>query len=153
MSSVLPSTVRAEIDAGSVLFHVFCSYTPPGLTPASPAAYVTTPEGRDFGTVAPGAVVPGALRVAVANMYGAETGRGPAGIGVRFRPVEASGDDAPVVRCANATVGVRGGGTVLTDATGIASCDLEAPTTPGTYSIGVFVGGATIFQPYFLTVR
>lgn len=153
MASVLPSTIRASIPAGSVDFHVLCAYSPMSSPPSSPAAYVMTPEARDFGVVAPGATLSSALVVQVVNMWGFDMGRGLPGVGVRFLPIDAATDDAPLVSCANASVGLRAGGTVYTDATGTARCDLRAPSTPGTYGVGVRVGGATDFVPFTLTVR
>lgn len=153
MTSALDGRVSATCVAGSVEFHVFSTYTPTGAIPTMPATYITTPDSRDLGTIARGAVRAGGVVSIVVHQNGSEMSHGLAGVGMRFIVSDDSTlDTPPVVSCANATEGLRAGGTVFTDATGHATCDLSAPSTPGDYSILIFVGGALRFGPYFLHV-
>jgi hypothetical protein len=153
-TSSWPSTIHASIAAGGVDFHAFSTYYTLQL-PEMPPMYITTPQGRDLGTFTPGAVVTGAIIANVSFSQGDQSGRGAPGVGVRI--ISSSGstqdDTPPIASCANATVGVAAGGTVYTDASGNATCDLRVPTTPGDYAIGIFVAGATSFSPFLVHVQ
>ena len=152
-SSAWTSVIRASIGVGSVDVHAFTTYYPMQL-PNTPQPYVTTPDGRDFGTLAPGSVAAGGMVVQINFTAGSEMGHGVPGIGVRFiRSTDWTSDEPPIVSCANATVGLRAGGTVFTNAQGIATCDLRAPAVAGDYELGVIVGGATTFIPFSLHVH
>ena len=123
------------------------------MTPSLPLASITTPEGRAFDATARGTTIVGGLVVNISNTNGSERGRGLEGIGVRFLPTsDPTSDDPPIVTCANATVGVRAGGTVYSDAGGIATCDVRVPDAPGDYYLAIRVGGAIDFTPFTLHV-
>lgn len=154
VNSSWPSTVRASIAIGSVDIHALSTYYAANLPAAPPPAYVPTPAGRDLGSHPRDTVVPGAIVGHMVFQAGSEQGQGVPGVGMRLLASDQpSSDLVPAVSCANATVGVRSGGTVFTNAQGMASCDLKTPSAPGTYTFGVFIGGTTYFQPYQLTVE
>ena len=148
-----PSTIRASITEGSVDFHAMSTYwTQVALV--APQPYILTPESRDFGTHAPGTILPAALELVVVYQAGDRQGQGAAGIGTRFvSATDANSDGASVLTCVNAVNGLRSGGTLFTDSTGHAHCDLRAPTTPGVYQVGVRVGGLRDFSPFTLRVQ
>ena len=152
MTSAVPATVRASIAEGSIEYTVFATYWTQQI-PALPSTYVTAPAGLDLGTHAPNEVIVGGVTALVAFNSGTEAGRGMAGVGVRFTPgTDGTVDTIPPVACVNATE-PNAGGTVFTDATGTATCDIRVPATPGNYSFGIYVGGASLHSPFFVRVQ
>lgn len=153
MTSAVRSTIRASIPEGSVDFIVFSTYWAQQI-PSPPYMSITTPQGRDLGIVAPGSVTAGALVSISVFQAGSNQGQAVQGVGMRFVSTSDPSSDAPTpITCANATNGARSGGTVFSDATGHATCDMRVPSTPGNYSIGVRVGGAVDFIPFTLRVQ
>jgi hypothetical protein len=137
MFSAIPSTIRAAIPEGSVELHGYSTYYQPNI-PAMPHTLIVSPS--DIGTYPPGAVVPAALVVQVAFQAGDRLGQGAPGIGVRFHDRDHP-DAAPPAACVNAASPLAGG-TVFTDAQGVATCDVRVPQTPGFHGLTVRVGGA-----------
>ena len=153
MTSAVPATIRASIAEGSVDFTVWSTYWTQQV-PALPSTYVTVPSSIDLGMHAPGEVIPSGIKVLVAFNAGTEGGRGMPGVGVRFTiGNDATVDTPPILSCLNAVKGKRTGGTVFTDATGTASCDVKLPTTPGHYSFGVLVGGGALHHPLLVDIH
>ncbi len=147
------ATLHVSIPTDSLDFHAYSTYWQQQI-PALPAMYITTPGGRDLGTFAPNETRVGALVAEIYYQAGNEQNHGVVGTGVRLVSSTDAGTDAPpIMSCANATIGKRAGGTVYADAAGHATCDVHAPSTPGNYTIGVRVGGATDFTPFQLKVQ
>ena len=153
MTSAVGATVRASIDEGSIDFTTWSTYWTQQI-PALPSTYVTVPDSIDLGTHPAGATLPGGIEVLVAFNSGTEGGRGMPGVGVRLTlGSDGTVDTAPLLACTNTTNGTRTGGTVFTDMTGRARCDVKLPVTPGHYSFGVYVGGASLHSPIFVDVQ
>ena len=149
--SAVRARFRASIPSGEVEFHALSTYYDAGL-PSAPEMYIES-EARDLGTLAPGEIVPAGIVSIVVFQAGSERGRGAEGVGMRVVPDDAWSDLPPPVSCANASEGRANGGTVFTDATGHARCDLRAPAAPGFHTFGVRLGGARDFSPFSLRVE
>lgn len=142
--SNVPGSVRAEFGTSSVELFV-TTFNPGQAAPLLPHANIVFPEGAgngaSLGSGKPNAVIPGAVRVVVANATGVHAGQGVANVGIRI-----FGDHDDLLHC----VGV--GYTALTDATGLASCDLKLPPKPGEHVFDLDVGRVLVWQRVRVTV-
>jgi hypothetical protein len=106
----------------------------------APTIQVLAPSAMDLGARTVGAVATGAVRVIVAPSTGPFQGQGVADIGVRLIGLDASGSPdltkTGIASCA--------GGTVMTDTSGIATCDVHFDKTGD--GVGLIVGGRTVWK-------
>lgn len=131
--SSVPATVTATTSVGTVNFNV--TVVPQVAGQLSFAAYLLKPTGALSGTA--GSTLGGAVQVVVAPPSGIYNGQGIPNVGVRI--VTAANDSNPTppspgIYC-NAPAGIA-----LTNASGIATCDLVLGNTPGTYQVEALVG-------------
>lgn len=100
-------------------------------SPVMPLAVLEAPEQKNAGSAKAGTILPGAVKVRVVNQAGPYVGTALPEIGVWL--------DGPAgIQCK--------GGVVLTDDEGLATCDLEVGTQPGSQSFSVKIGGAVKFD-------
>lgn len=123
---------KISVTAGSATAELKMTTCDTGTgSPLMPLAVLEAPEQKQIGSAKAGATVPGAVQVRVVNQAGPYVGTALSEIGVWL-------EGPPGVRCK--------GGVVLTDAKGLAVCDLEVGSQPGTQPFSVNVGGASKFE-------
>jgi hypothetical protein len=138
VTSWVAETVTASIAAGgSVPFIVTTVYPgPPVGNPAiSPLVQITQPMSVDLGQLKAGTVVHGGLQIVVVAQIGPDEGKGIPNTGLRLV------DPADPYHLAPAKGVSCVGGTILSDAQGHLSCDLQIGMTPGQVGVDAFVGG------------
>jgi uncharacterized protein (TIGR03437 family) len=133
-SSYEQSTISAMVDSGKVNFTTTTAYI------TDPTVLLLAPTGNRRINGKVGQIIPGAIKVRVVVTAGLQAGQGIPGVGVRtstgvwnpdthqFDPVP-----GPTADCA--------GGYTLTDAAGLATCDLVIGPEIGSASLTVWVGG------------
>jgi hypothetical protein len=130
--------ITATLDGASVEL-VVTAFNPGSSFPLLPHANILSPagggNGADLGSGKASSVIPGALRVAVVNPAGVSVGQGVPNIGIRL-----FGPDDDALHC------VGDGYTALTDSTGVASCDLQLPATPGEHVFDLDLGRVLQWQ-------
>lgn len=122
-----PGTVRVSAGGDSLeyLVTVFNSCPLAGCgssPPLSPQMVVVEPAGFDLGTRRVGDTIPGGVQVQVANATGWAPGSPAPNVSLRLVGPDDGGTEfvpSAILRCAGET------GIVLTDATGLATCDVE----------------------------
>jgi uncharacterized protein (TIGR03437 family) len=132
------SVVQATSRAGTVTFHetTYVTIVRDERPVFPPAAYLVQPDLRVLQGGA-GQILPGAVRVQVTSQSGpGTTGRTTmANVGVEVGPAPGSSVSAS---CA--------GGVQLTDASGVANCDVQIGDTLGQGLIRVTIGGAYLYD-------
>lgn len=148
-SSIQQSTVTAGSNAGSASFFVTTSILrlPNGSAGAPPLVELRRPTQENPVVVGDaGSVVGGAIQVRVGVQAGPETGRPVANVGVRVYHYTDPATN-PSGECNSPN------GTILTDSTGTATCDLRLNNITGTNEISIWVGESVITRKISLTVN
>jgi hypothetical protein len=128
------SQVTATMVDGSANFtETSCNTGPPGQL-FQPAAILQQPTGGTLGTVQAGALLAAAIKVQIGAAAGPQTGQGIPDIGLRV--ANDPGQAGPSIAWCS-------GGLPLTDASGVASCNLQVGTWTGTGQVRVTLGEAT----------
>lgn len=143
--SLLPVTITATAGSSSVNFYLttVLSRLPGGGDAAPPLDQLITPAPGTTITGPAGGTLPGAVQVLVTAQSGSQAGQPVANVGVRILP-NAAGQ--PSASC-NAP-----GGIALTNAQGLASCDLVLGPQTGTSQLTVEVGEAQLLPMFNLQV-
>ena len=146
--SFFPSTVTATSASGSVNFVITTTATrqPNGGTAAPPLVQLVSPPQNNLKVTGPsGGTVPGAVVIRVIAQSGAETGFPVPNVSVR---IENNLDQTGVspASCSGP------GGVTLTNANGMATCDLVITAAPGTYQLTAVVGEYQDTTPFTLVV-
>lgn len=138
--SYISSIVTAASAFGSVDFAVTTVSTRSinGTFVGLPSASLIDPTATLTGP--PGTVFPRAFGVRVAAQAGLGVGQGIPNVGVRITDPDPDQPTAAYARCSGA------GNVVLTDATGVAYCDLVLGTNPGFNFLSVDVGEVLRFD-------
>ena len=129
-------TVTATAPTGaSAQFMVVNAFPgPPVGQPAiAPLVQITAPASVDLGHQKAGSVVPGGIQALVVAQIGPDNSKGIPQVGIRLADTQDWTKPAAGISCA--------GGTALSNATGLASCDVQIGTTPGSVGFQVVVGG------------
>jgi hypothetical protein len=137
-----PSTVTASLASGeSATFAITATNPGPfGSIPTSAHIEIRNPDPPiALGSGRAGSVIPGAIQAIVVNSQGAETGRPIPNVGLEIL----NPNDPTQPAAAHCLHSV--GGAVLTDATGIVTCDLQLGTTVGTTAVTVRIGASTMW--------
>jgi len=146
-SSYSPSTITAKVantNQVSFIITTIISVLPGGGQAPDPLVTMLAPPStnrRINGKV--GQTIPGAIRLSVVVTAGFQAGQAIPGVGVKI----STGLDpaaGPTAECA--------GGLVLTDATGVATCDVVIGPKIGTATLRAYVGGFNIQPAITLTV-
>ena len=135
-TSWVSCTVTATAPGGaSAQFVVVNAYPgPPVGQPAiTPLVQITAPASVDLGHQKAGSVVPGGIQALVVAQIGPDNTKGIPQVGIRLADPQDWTRPAAGISCA--------GGTALSNATGLASCDVQIGTTPGSVGFQVVVGG------------
>ena len=144
--SFTQATVTASSTIGSATFYVTTTILrlPGGGTGALPLLELLTPAGVNRTlTGAAGSVLPGAVSVRLSIQSGPQVGTLLQNIGVRiYNYTDPSSTPSAACR----------GGTVLTDATGVATCDLVLNTILGEGQLSAIAGESEITPSFFLTI-
>ena len=125
-TSWVAGTVTASIpDGAKAVFTITTAYPgPPVGNPAiAPLVQLTSPTSVDLGHHKAGSVIAGGIQTIVVAQAGPDNGKGIPNVGLRL----VDGSDWMKLATGVACVG----GTVLSDASGKASCDVQLATTPG----------------------
>lgn len=134
--------IRASTSVGSVDF-VTTTVHLTSAGPIGPLIVMTEPESHDLGDVKAGSVVKGAAKLQAVVQAGVFSGTPLPNVALRF--VDPANHELDAV--ANCV-----GGGALTDASGIAVCDLEVGTALGKHSLAPFGGETTLFSAMALNV-
>ena len=133
------SMIGHLLGASSAVELVVTAFNPGSSYPLLPQANIVLPagagNGASLGSGTAGTVIPGALRVAVANPAGANVGQGVPNIGIRLF---GANDDA--LHCVGEAY------TALTDSSGVAVCDLQLPKVAGEHVFDLDVGRVLAWQ-------
>jgi hypothetical protein len=130
------AVVRATASVGSVDF-VAVTVHQTSSGPIGPWIALKAPETLDLGDLKVGTILPKAAKLQAAIQAGAFSGQALPNVGLRF--VDSKNHDLPgAVDCA--------GGPALTDATGVAECDLQVGSELGDHYIAAIGGETTIFN-------
>jgi len=136
------AVLRATSSAGSVDFKtVTVHQVSYGLI--GPYLALAEPQSFDLGTVKAGATLPAAAKLNAVVQAGAFTGTPLPNVALRFLN-PSNPDEPPAANCA--------GGLALTNAAGVASCDLVVGKQLGPQTIAAFGGESTKFSAIHLTV-
>lgn len=132
-TSFLAANVTASSIDGLVVFIVTTSQgrSATGGQIAPPAVQLVTPLSYSL-TGAAGSTLPGAILVKVIAQGGIQLGQGVPNVGLRVRSADST--MAPPASCDGPS------GLVLTDQTGLATCNLVLGQTPGIYQIQGLAG-------------
>jgi hypothetical protein len=107
---------------------------PPVGNPAiAPLVQITAPGSVDLGHQKAGSVLPGGIQALVVAQIGPDNSKGIPQVGIRLADPQDWTQPATGISCA--------GGTALSDAMGLASCDVQVGATPGSVGFQVVVGG------------
>jgi uncharacterized protein (TIGR03437 family) len=128
-ASYATQTITATSTAGSATFTITTL-----AAGASAVVNLLAPASGIALTGASGDTLSGALKVTVSVAGGPQDGTPLAGVSVRLADAD-NPEAAPSAICAGAS-----GATILTDATGIAACDISLAGPPGSYSLTVLAG-------------
>jgi hypothetical protein len=143
--SFAQQTVRASIESGCVDFVVTTAYLGNSY-PVYPGTHLLEPDGaeRDLGTGQAGAVLPAAVQVLVVTEWGPDIGVPVPNVSLRL----INGSDAdqpPAASCV--------GDTVMTDASGIGSCDVALSNELGPARLTAVVGSYRLFEGIELVIE
>ncbi len=145
-SSYASATITASTPAGGINFieTVVPFSTPP------PAVMLLQPTQDNLNVAgSAGATLPGAVAVKIVAQGGVDQGLGIPNIGVQI--VSAPGNSGapvpPAPAACNAPAGI-----VLTDASGLATCDLVLGNTPGAYTVTALGGGSQNTRTFTITI-
>jgi hypothetical protein len=144
-TSWVDCTVTATSQGGrSVQFVVVNAYPGPAVgNPAlAPLVQITSPASIDLGHQKSGSVLSGGIQALVVAQIGPDDSKGIPQVGIRLADTQDWTQPAAGISCA--------GGTALSDATGLASCDVQIGTAPGSVGFQVVVGG---FNLHGMTVE
>ncbi len=136
-NSYSQATVTASTSIGGASFVVTTTLTrtPQGFQAPPPLAEVVTPAfGAEAFAGPPGATLSQGLVIRVVSLSGAQAGQGIPNIGVRL--VNDDPSLAPSATCIS--------GMVLTDSTGVATCDVLLSRVPGFSRVRAAVGEFTL---------
>lgn len=142
--SFTQATITATTPIGSAQFKVTASNAFSSNEPAV-SAYLAKPGPNGVISGATGATLPGAVQLSVSPFVGFNVGQGIPNVGVRI--IDVGTMSASTVASCNAP-----GGTVLTDASGNATCDLMLSNKPGSYRLAAEVGGGQADPEFELTI-
>jgi hypothetical protein len=145
--SYIQGQVTASIPAGSVAFWTTTTWDGPSGEAITAGAQLDAPAAsRTIGPGKAGSVLKGAVQAEVYAMTGDQSGKGIPYAGVRLTDGMDTTMPAPAgIACV--------GGTVLTDATGMATCDVMLGSTPGTYAFSVAIGGFREYNELSVTIE
>ena len=134
LTSFLGSTVTASSALGSANFFV-TTFLYSGANAVQPLVELVAPtfENRNNLTGAVGSTLPGAVVVRVSAASGISAGQPIPNVGVRLALPDGTGSTGPAV-CAGPN------GVVLTDARGLATCDVTITGPPGSTRLLALVG-------------
>lgn len=144
--SFTQQTITASTSFGTATFYTTTTILrlPAGGLGAPPLVERLAPAADNpFLTAAAGSTMPGAVSVRVTIQSGPQSGTPVPNVGMRMYYYD---DPAttPAAACR--------GGLLLTDATGVATCDLIVNGNVGIGELAAIVGEAEITPPFFLTV-
>ena len=145
-TSFAPVTVTASAGNSNVNFFLttVLSRQPAGGLAAPPQGQLVVPSPGGTLTGPAGGTLPGAIQVLVTALSGAQAGQPVPNVGVRVTP--GTDPSQPSAAC-NAPAGI-----VLTDAHGIATCDLVLGQHAGTTQLSVIIGEAQTSPLFTLNV-
>jgi uncharacterized protein (TIGR03437 family) len=144
--SFFPSTVTATASSGTVNFVITTSGQPNGGTPVPPSVQLIAPPQSNLSVSGPsGGTVAGGVVIEVIAQTGPQTGDPVPNVSVRIaNNLDLAG--VPPAAC-NGPNGV-----VLTNANGLATCNLVISAAPGSYQLTAVVGEYQDTTPFTLTV-
>lgn len=145
-SSYAPITLTASTGSSTVNFVLVTvlSRLPAGGYAAPPQGQLIAPTPGGTLTGSAGSTLPAALQILVTALSGAQAGQPVPNVGVRIRPPT---DPAQPSATCNAPAGI-----VLTDARGIATCDLVLGPKTGSTPIAAIIGESQTTPTFTLTV-
>jgi uncharacterized protein (TIGR03437 family) len=128
-ASYATQTIAATSTAGSATFTITTL-----AAGTSAAINLIAPASGTALAGASGDTLSGALKVSISAAGGSQGGTPLVGVSVRLANAN-NPEAAPAAICVNAS-----GGAILTDAAGMAGCDISLAGPPGSYSLAVIVG-------------
>jgi len=144
LQSFAPLTLNATSAQGSVDFHLNTISSLGKLGPAQPGTVLLAPNSDPPTlTGASGATLPGAIQIAFVAATGSSQGQPIPNIGIQTVPFDVF---ALPAKCVAAT------GVALTNAQGVATCDLVITAAPGTYEFSMEIGDLYTYRVFTLIV-
>ena len=142
--SFASETLNAASSQGSVNFR-FTTISSSGVTgPAQPGTFLLAPTSDPpVLTGTSGSTLPGAIQIGITAGSGAQQGQPIPNVGIQTATFDTF---ALPGTCAGP------GGIALTDAKGVATCDLVIAAAPGTYEFQVSIGSLFLYRVFTLIV-